>query len=43
MRFFGNGRKTEEIVSAQSSLDAKKLIESRYAGNKITWWSCVRL
>lgn len=35
--FSVNGRRTEEIVSAQNTIDAKKLIESRYFGSKITW------
>lgn len=41
--FSVNTRKTEEIVYANSSVDAKKLIEARYAGNKITWWSCTKV
>lgn len=41
--FSVNGRRTEEIVSAQNTIDAKKLIESRYFGSKITWWNCVKV
>ncbi len=40
--FSVNGKKTEMIVAANSSIDAKKLVEAQYAGAKITWWSCTR-
>lgn len=33
-----NGIRTKEIVYAQSSIDAKRLVELRYYGARITWW-----
>lgn len=33
-----NGRRTKEIVFARNQIDAKKLVESKYPGAKITWW-----
>ena len=33
-------RRTEQIVSATTRIDARKIIESQYRGCKITWWSC---
>ena len=38
-----NGTKTEEIVSAFTSFDAKKLVEARYPGSKIIWWRCEQI
>ena len=35
-----NGAKTEEIIIANGPIDARKIIEARYSGAKITWWSC---
>ena len=37
--FLVDGRKTEQNVSAFSSLDAKKLIEAQYSGHKINFLS----
>ena len=34
-----NGRRTEQTVSANSSYDAKKIIEAQFAGQKITFIS----
>lgn len=33
--FYVNGRRTEQIVSAVSSYEAKKNIEAQYSGSKI--------
>ena len=41
--FSVNGKRTQQIVSANSSFDAKKLIEAQYSNCKITWWSCTRI
>lgn len=41
--FSVNGRRTEEIISASTSIDAKKIIESKYGNCKITWWSCTKV
>lgn len=41
--FMVNGRKTVEIVSANSQIDAKKIIEARYAGSTISFWFCKRI
>ncbi len=37
------GRRTKEIVSAPCQSDAKKIIEARYKGCKISWVSCTML
>ena len=34
-----NNSKTEVIISANSSADAKKLFMAQYAGAKVTIWS----
>lgn len=39
MVFLVDGRKTEQDVSAFSSIDAKKLIEAQYNGHKINFLS----
>jgi hypothetical protein len=41
--FSVDGRRTEEIVSAKMTMEAKAIIESKYRGCKITWWSCSRI
>ena len=41
--FYVNHRKTEQIVSAYTPHDAKKLIESQYAGAQITILSVTRV
>ncbi len=38
-----NGHRTEEIVSARSSSDAKALIQAKYAGSKIVWHTCTKI
>lgn len=40
--FSVNNRRSEQIVSANTSIDAKKLIEAQYGGQKITFWSVTR-
>lgn len=40
--FSVDGRRTQTIVAANSSVDAKKIVEAQYANCKITWWSCTR-
>lgn len=35
-----NGVRTEQVVSAWNSADAKKLIEAQYCGN-VQWISCL--
>lgn len=42
VKFSVNGHRTEQIVSARSSLDAKRLIEAQYAGQKIVFYSCTQ-
>ena len=41
--FSVNGRRTEMVVAANSSIDAKKIVEAQYGGAKITWWSCNKI
>ena len=36
--FSVNGTRTKQIVVAQNSIAARKIIESQYPGAKITWW-----
>ena len=36
-------RRTEQIVSAPTRIDARMIIEAQYRGCKITWWSCVSI
>ena len=38
--FSVNGKRTETVVAAYTSIDAKKIVEAQYSGCKITWWSC---
>ena len=33
--FYVNGRRTEQIVAANNSIDARKLIEAQYSGCKV--------
>lgn len=40
--FSVNGIRTEQIVSAYSTIDARKLIEYQYSSCNITWWGCYR-
>ncbi|MBO5571553.1 MAG: hypothetical protein J5926_02420 [Ruminococcus sp.] len=35
--FLVNGRRTEQTVRAQSQIDARKLIEAQYAGQRISF------
>lgn len=37
IKFYVNGKPTEQIVKAMSSTDAKKLIQTQYAGQKINF------
>ncbi len=41
--FYVNSTKSEQVVSARSSVDAKRLIEAQYAGAKVRWISCNRV
>ena len=43
VKFSIDGRRTEEIVSANSSSDARKFVEARYNGSKITIWSVIKI
>ncbi len=43
VKFTVNGRRTEQVVAANSTSDAKKLIEAQYAGQKISFLSATRL
>lgn len=36
-------RRTEQIVSAATRIDARKIIVAQYRGCKITWCSCVSI
>ena len=38
-----NNQRTEEIISARDQSGAKKIIEAKYAGAKISWISCTRI
>lgn len=38
-----NGKRTEQIVNAYNSTDARKLIEAQYSGAKITWINVLRV
>ena len=41
--FYVNGRRTEQIVAAYTSMDARKLIEAQYANCKIQFVAVDRL
>lgn len=41
--FSVNGHRSEQIVSANTSIDAKKIIEAQFSGQKITFWSTTRV
>lgn len=41
--FTVNGRRTEQVVSANDSMSAKKLIEAQYSNCKITFYDCRRI
>ena len=38
-----DGKRTEQIVSANGMLEAKKIIEAQYKGCRITWWNVKRV
>lgn len=38
--FSVNNRRSKQIVSANTSFDAKKLIESQYSGQKVVFFGC---
>lgn len=40
--FTVNGRRSETIVSANSSYDARKLVEAKYAGKRISFINVTR-
>lgn len=40
VEFSVDGRRTEQIVPARSSIDAKKLIEAQYPNSKVVFWGC---
>lgn len=39
--FSVDARRTEQIVSAATRINVRKIIEAQYRGCKITWWSYV--
>ena len=39
VKFTVNGKMTVQVVNANSSIDARKLIEAQYRGCKITFYS----
>ena len=41
--FTVDGRRTEQIITANTSFDAKKLIEAQYQNCRILWTSCIRI
>ena len=41
--FYVNNRRTEQIVSAQNSTDAKRFIEAQYAGAQIRFVSVTKV
>ena len=41
--FSVNGRRTEQIVSANSSIDVKKIIQAQFVGQKLTFWTITRV
>lgn len=41
--FSVDGRRTEQVVVANSSYDAKKLIEAQYPSSKIIFWSVTQI
>ena len=43
VQFSIDGRRTQEIVSAYNTNDARKIIEARYIGAKIVIWSVTKL
>ena len=43
VQFSIDGRRTQEIVSAYNTNDARKIIEARYTGAKIVMWSVTKL
>ncbi len=38
--FSVDGRRSQQVVSAYTSFDAKKLIQAQFVGRKITFWGC---
>lgn len=38
--FSVNGVRTEQIISARTAFDARKLVEASFPGARIVWWSC---
>jgi hypothetical protein len=40
---YGTSRRTQEIVSAYNTNDARKIIEARYIGAKIVIWGVTKL
>lgn len=42
VQFSIDGRRTQEIVSAYNTNDARKIIEARYTGAKIVIWSVTK-
>ncbi len=43
VNFSVNGKRTSQIVSAFSSIDARKIIETQFAGNKIVIWNIIKV
>lgn len=43
VQFSIDGRRTQEIVSAYNTNDARKIIEARYIGAKIVIWGVTKL
>ena len=41
--FSVNGTRSEQIVKANSSIDAKKLVQMQYTNQRITFYSVVRI
>ena len=40
VEFSVDGRRTEQIVPAKSSMDAKKFIEAQYPNSKVVFGGC---
>ncbi|MEG0409218.1 MAG: hypothetical protein RR623_10130 [Bacilli bacterium] len=43
VNFSINGKRTNQIVSAFSSIDARKIIEAQFSGSKIVIWNIIKV
>ena len=41
--FSANNQRITQIVTANSAMEAKKIIELQYRGLRLIWWECRKL